>query len=515
MTYTTGITAVQFSPNFGTAAGSTINFGTLRGLRCANPAVALFQPQAGVENMTAYVGVEIDNITFGGNVVKRGIRSALAAATNARFLESTGTAESDHLGNFNLDGDFPNGILRQGAVPTSNYQQGWVGGTSQFFQSIGEPAISQIRHSSPAADRWLIQHALGAGEMNWRCDRFSLGQTSGPNGNQVGNFVTPARTIGVAGEWADFLLTQGGNLTVDGNNMSRVSAWVINGVSYASSTGTVSNAETLTVGGFPTSAPGVTITERQSLHVIGGRSRFKSIIQLDPISPTALASGATDDWGGLLTGTANNGMRGWARIEGNAAGDSSITGIAADNAQGGDVVKITNVSANTVKFGHENTGSAAANRIITPDGNAFLLTENNSLEIVYDEDDSRWRILTPVPQAGGGGALSGTWKYDNSTTMADPGNGQFRLNNGTLASVTQLAIADETETGVDGGGLLAALANGDQIYIFNKEDSSEFIVLDITSNTDNTGWHQFAVTVNASGNAFTDGKEFAVTLIFA
>lgn len=390
MTKTTGDTGLRHAPTFGTVAGSTVNMGTQRGLHCVNPAVGLFQPGAGVENLTAYIGVEIDAIPFGGNVTKRGIRSALAAATNTRFLESTGSAESDHLGPFNLDGDFPNGLLRQGA--SLDYVQGWVN-TNEFFQQIVTPAVTQWRHSAPSAGRLLVSGAGAAlSEYNLNTNRFSFGASSGAVGNQVGNFVTPARTIGVAGEWADFLLTQGGNLTVGGLSMSRVSAWVINGISYASSSGTVSNADTLTVGGFPTSAPGVTITERQSIHVIGGRSRFQSAMQFDPISPAALALGNNNNYAGLLTGSANNNMRHWVRLVGDAGG-STITGIDATAVQDGDTFELTNVGANTIDIAHQSASSTAGNRIISPTGATYQIAADETVLVRYDATTGRWRLL--------------------------------------------------------------------------------------------------------------------------
>ena len=159
---------------------------------------------------------------------------------------------------------------------------------------------------------------------------------------------------------------------------------------YANSTGTVSNAETLTVGGFVTSAPGVTITERQSLHVIGGRSRFKSSMQYDPISPTALGAGDNDDWAGLLTATANNGMRHWCRISG--VSGSILTGIDAGAVQDGDAFKITNVSAFAITFGHQDAASVAANRIISPSGVDYLVGPDETAEIIYDSTTARWRI---------------------------------------------------------------------------------------------------------------------------
>ena len=392
MTKSNGDTGLFHRATYSTVAGSTVNLGTQRGTQFSNPIVALFQPAAGIENATALIGHEIDALPFGGNIVKRGIRSALAGATNSRFIEHTGTAESDHNGNFNLDADFPNGILRQGASPTSDYQQGWIGGTEQFFQSIGSPAISQIRHSSPSVDRWVISHALNQGEINIRCDRFSLGQSAGPNGNQVGNFVTPARTIGVAGEWADFLLTQGGNLTVDGNNMSRVAAWVINPVSYANSTGTVTEADTLTVGGFPTSSPGVTITERQSLHVIAGRSRLDSAVQFESREPGVLANGNNNDWAGLLTDSPNNNMRYWNRVTGDNGG-SNITGIDSTSAQDGDSFDITNIGTGPINFTNQDVNSSASNRIITPNGITVTITSNETCTVRWDANTDRWRVV--------------------------------------------------------------------------------------------------------------------------
>ena len=506
MTKTVGDTGLNFGPTHGTVLGSSIDHGTLRGLHCRNPVVPLFQTGAGVESMTAYYGVDIDAIPFGGNVTKRGIRSNLAAASNTRFLDGAGTAQSDLRGTLNFPVDLVGVQYGAGA----DWFEAWAGAGFKLEQQ-NTGAVEQFQKSFPAAGRMLFNWSNDM-ELNINCvDGFSLGAQSGANGNQFGNFVTDARTIGVAGEWADFLLTQGGSLTVNGNSMSRVSAWVINGVSYASSTGTVTEADTLTVGGFPTSSPGVTITERQSLHVIGGRSRFDSNLQFEPINPSALGAGDNNNWGGLLTGSPNNNMREWARITGNAT-TSVITGIDAGSAQDGDAFTLTNVGAETILLSHQDTGSTAANRIITPDGQNYVLSENRSANIRYDATTARWRVIT-APAAVA--PLSGEWQYDDTTTQADPGNGNFRTDNNTVGSVTELYISDETKPGSDAGNILAAVASGDQIYIQNLEDASEFLVFDVTANNDQTGWHEIQGTVNASGANFTDGKEFIITVLFA
>lgn len=510
MTKTTGDTAVRNFPTFGSVAGSTVNFGTIRGLHNGNPTFGLFQPSAGVETMTAYVGVEQNAVPFGGNVTKRALRSALTAATNTLMIENTGGAASDFgAGGVHFNDSAP---VQFGGVGFNNQDASIFWNASGFLAHFFAANSDELRWSNPSAGRFLFDNIDGdAGEYNFNCGTFSLGAQTGANGNQVGNFVTPARTIGVAGEWADFLLTQAGSLTVDGNAMSRVSAWVINGVSYASSTGSVTNADTLTVGGFPTSSPGVTITNRHSLNVIGGRSRLASTIQVPPISPAALAAGDNDDWGGLLTGSANNGMREWARVTGNAT-TSVITGIDAGAAQDGDQFTLTNVGAETILIANQDTGSAASNRIITPDGGNFVLSENRSAALRRDDTTDRWRIIT-APAAVA--PLSGEWQYDDTTTQADPGAGNFRTDNNTVGSVTEVYINDETKPGTDAGNILAALASGDQLYLQNKEDGAEFLVFDVTANIDQGGWHEIQGTVNASGSNFTDGKEFIITAIFA
>ncbi len=388
MTKTTGDTAVRHSPTYGTVAGSTINFGTQRGLHCLNPALALFQPGAGVENMTAYIGVDVDAIPFGGNVTKRGFRSNLVAASNTMAIECAGTAQSDFNGTIN----FPVDLVGVQYGASTDWFEAWAAGGFKIEQQ-NTGAVEQFRKSFPAAGRMLFDWSNDM-ELNINAvDGFSLGAQSGANGNQFGNFVTSARTIPVGGDWADFLLTQGGNLTVGGLAMGRVASWVINPISYANSTGSVGNADTLTVGGFPTSSPGVTITERQSLNVISGRTRLQSALQFDPINPAALSAGNNNDWAGLLTGTANNGMRHWARVTPDGGGTSVITGIDSTNAQDGDTFKLTNIGTVNMTLGHQDVGSLAANRIASPTVANYVLAANQSAELIYDATSSRWRIL--------------------------------------------------------------------------------------------------------------------------
>ncbi len=123
----------------------------------------------------------------------------------------------------------------------------------------------------------------------------------------------------------------------------------------------------------------------------------------------------------------------------------------------------------------------------------------------YGRNNNAWVQVT-----GGGASVSAVWTYDNTTTAADPGAGQFRLNNTTIASATALYISDETENGVDFSTILGVLNIGDEIYLQNGEDATEGALVTVTSITDNGTWYNYGITVNDTGTAatWTDGKEF-------
>ena len=507
ITNTDGVTV---QPLYNTRnANSTADYGTIRGVHMLNASTVLFGQALGLETCLNWIGLDVQaltGLTVTGNRIA--VRSAIPTATANYLILNTGGAQSD-FGSGPAHWNDNTNLLFGGTVTVSDVAMRWLSGTSRW-EMLFSANLDSVFWSN-AVNGQILMDVEGE-ELTINTTRgISFGAGTGTLGNQYFNFVQGAISAQVAGDFAGVLLTQGGSYTNAGFAMGRVSAWVINGLSYANSSGSVSEADTLTVGGMVTSSPGVTITDRQSLHVIAGRSRFDSAMQMESISPAALSAGDNDDWGGLLTGTANNGMRQWARISGNAT-TSRITGIDATEAQDGDWFTLTNIGSETILIDHEDTGSSASNRIICPNGNNFSLPERASVDIRRDATTDRWRVTTPPAAVE---PLSGTWQFDSSTTMADPGDGQFRNNNGTIGSVTAIAIADETETGVDAGNILAALASGDQLYIQNKEDGDEFMVFDITSNTDNTGWHQIGGTVNASGSNFTDGKEFLVTAIFA
>jgi hypothetical protein len=388
MTKSTGDTAVTHRPGFSTVGFSTVNFGTSRGLHYFEPAVVLFGSAAGTENVTAEIAVDVEALPSFGNIVKNALRSQLAAASNTRVINALGTAQSDFGGTINMTADLVG--IQYGA--SQDWFEAWAGAGYKIEQNASP--LEQFRKSFPAAGRMLFDWS---NDMEWtvNCvDGFSIGAQSGANGNQYGNVVTNGLTPAAAGDATGILLTHANNFV---NNTvgtrGRVSAWVINGFSYSNSTGTVTDSDTLTVSGMVTSSPGVTITNRQSINVIAGRSRFQSAMQYNPINPAALSAGDNNDWAGLLTGSANNGMRHWARVTPDGGGTSVITGIDSSSAQDGDCFKITNIGTVNLTIGHQDVASSASNRIISPTVADFVLAATQSCEVIWDAVTDRWRLL--------------------------------------------------------------------------------------------------------------------------
>lgn len=117
--------------------------------------------------------------------------------------------------------------------------------------------------------------------------------------------------------------------------------------------------------------------------------------------------------------------------------------------------------------------------------------------------------------AGGGGGTSGaagedaglSYSFDTSTTMGDPGAGDVRFNNGTIASVSELAISDTDDDGNSLDAFLDTLddsTSGIRGYlVFTSEldeDVTIFVIDDAV--TDEGAWHRVPV-------AYEDGALFA------
>tara|TARA_R110001599_G_scaffold334386_1_gene550731 strand:- start:251 stop:3073 length:2823 start_codon:yes stop_codon:yes gene_type:complete len=112
------------------------------------------------------------------------------------------------------------------------------------------------------------------------------------------------------------------------------------------------------------------------------------------------------------------------------------------------------------------------------------------------------------------------WTFDSSTSMGDPGTGDIRLNNATLASVTQIAV-DATSAQTGNPDISDWVASWDDstndavrgtIMIHEDGTPANFWVGNINGPiVDNTGWLQIPVTHLDSAGVFTAADNLVVS----
>ena len=92
------------------------------------------------------------------------------------------------------------------------------------------------------------------------------------------------------------------------------------------------------------------------------------------------------------------------------------------------------------------------------------------------------------------------WVFDTSTSMADPDVTMLRFNNGTLASVTAIAVDSNDLNSVDVSGYVATWGSSTNtnkgiITVRKVGDTSFFATFNVTSTVvDNSGWLQITVS---------------------
>jgi hypothetical protein len=114
---------------------------------------------------------------------------------------------------------------------------------------------------------------------------------------------------------------------------------------------------------------------------------------------------------------------------------------------------------------------------------------------------------------GASGGSSTAWRYRAKTnaTSGYPTNGHLLWNNATQTSATEILVSHLDDEGTDIELLLSFFAQGQKIFIQNRDDSSQNQVWEITGTPTVTGantstaYYTFPVTlVSSAGGAFTN-----------
>jgi hypothetical protein len=384
----TAMTGMVVAPKWNTVLGSVISFGTVRGLHIQAPAQALFASSAGVENIGAYFGVDIAANTFGGaSRVVHGIRSALAAALNVRFLNNIGTAESEFGAGHIHFGDQA-GVKYGATLATADVFNFWDIGQaamawSTFFGIGGNPLYLR-----PAAtDTWTFQQNNGGLQdigLGFNANAISFGVIDPvPNSNNwFVIFAAPnLRQVQIGGEYSDVLWTASGSIDVNGQVVSDLQAFKINSPAVVLNGGTIADLSNL----FVDAMPSFGATRHQAFRVLG-RTRGDGLQCHNEATLAQLTASVVQ-----LTLPANNLGRFVLLEDADASGPWTIRGIL--NVQVGDMFHMVNTGANAFLLGHQDGAAAAIDRIISPTGVALTLGPDESALLWYDPVATRWRIL--------------------------------------------------------------------------------------------------------------------------
>lgn len=151
-------------------------------------------------------------------------------------------------------------------------------------------------------------------------------------------------------------------------------------------------------------------------------------------------------------------------------------------------------SAATITAGTTSTGSAGSS--------ASVANSGSTSAAVFDFS---------IPRGTDSGVK---WTFDSSTSMADPGSGEIRLDNATVGSVANIAVS-AASGGSDVSDFVAAWddsGNTVKGYILIREEAgSEQAVFRISSVTDNTTWLQIVVVYVSGSLTLTAGDALYLT----
>jgi len=392
----TNINCVSFSPTWNTVAGSTANFGTMRGLWAKNPAQALFGSSAGTERGAAYYGLEVDNITIQngfGTLPVAAMRSSISAGVNRYVILNAGGAESEFgFGDIHLNDDtwvkFGNTLAAPDVIV------GWQATQSSLVFSTFFGAGNNSLYLRNSGDTWTFQQNNGGTAdigLGFNVNAISFGVVV-PTPDAMNWFVRfegpNNRLVHNAGSYADVWWTAGGTIDVDGLAVTDLSSFRIDANVTALNGGTVQDQTGLYVAGMGFPGSGLA-TRIQSMRIVG-RARIDGAINLTSYSPVQITANVNDYQLGI-----SNAQRSINLLTSDAAYNITGIDITGGNTYGqpGDRICLHNVGAFPLTITHQDAASLAVHRIITSTGVGYVIGPDECVWLWYDDTGTaRWRM---------------------------------------------------------------------------------------------------------------------------
>jgi hypothetical protein len=419
---------IAFRPTFSTIGGATVGLGTLRAVLAGTPSVALFQPQAGTQAMTAYYGLDVEDIDFSGDVEKAAVRSAIPINVDSWFLLNTGGAWSDFGTGFIRFDDNAGVIFGSGTdvfIRWNSVTQAIE--TNTFFGMANSPV-----HFRPNGDNswdWFSTNPLG---LAYNVEQVSFGFANAAPGTKNWFVIfqgIDGRSPGAgAGDYTDVLWTAGGDIDIGGLAMTDVQAFRIDPPSIIGA-GSVADLSNLFLAGMPTAGS----NRVHALRTLG-RARIDGHMNNGSQQPAQITGNQND-----YQLAQDNAQRAMVLLDSDA--EWNITGIDSSFgfAQPGDRIFLCNSGAFDLSLTHQDVASLAANRFITPEGLPYVLHPQRGVWIWYDDTGvDRWVIMATFGHLERTLHLSGDQFRKGATAPTD-------VTIGATPTVTALHFALTTE----------------------------------------------------------------------
>ena len=384
---------VRIASAVGTAALPTISLDADTNTGIFHPgADTLALSTAGTERWRTDSGgtttFRVDNSGSSSTIVVIGNYGAAANGTKARLSfganRSTGTQEFGYI-YVNVDDNIVNGapgVGEQGRLVLGSMD-------NQGSQGLGATDTLQISRGNVGI---AAQLSSGTVRPNAILDVFgnTLVSTTTSNINAKGTSGTGTITVGTTTgipEYGTILIDDEAMTywSYDGTTVSIVARaqWGTTGATHTNGA-TVTFAEVVASKGN-TTTPHFVVTSNGSVGVSSAAPKTTLDITGD------FATRSTSP--GAFTGSQNDfaiGAYSFARISGSST--PIITGILANNQDGHRLV-VSNVGATAIQINDQDTGSTAANRIITGTATNFTLAVDATTEFIYDATTTRWRKI--------------------------------------------------------------------------------------------------------------------------
>jgi hypothetical protein len=163
-------------------------------------------------------------------------------------------------------------------------------------------------------------------------------------------------------------------------------------------------------------------------------------------------------------------------------------------------------------------GSGAPGAGLGNIGDFYIDTTND--EIYGPKTASGWGSGTSILGANGAqgnyGGWSSEWLYDGTATTSGTSAGDFRFDNGTMASVTGLFINDTNTDSANMQAFLDAWNNSGAfglVRISKKSDANVFWMGIVTAEVDSGSEHDVTVTYVIHNGTFTDNDACVISFV--